>query len=191
MPPCTELTARPPTNDDRARECGIAERWSAARNELAIEEVRNGALLGGPLFRRTFGAPPPTVPRHFVAFYRPRGGDVRVGAYIHYMAFRDIAWLCGGLCVDRDFYRLAAADVGECVKRMGGLGEIMLRDTFARLGDRHAIFGYCGDAAQWQHDLNIGFTPAGPPRMLVRWTRPLAGAERAALIDDVRAIGAF
>jgi hypothetical protein len=126
-----------------------------------------------------------------VAFYRDASDALRVGAYIHYMAFGEVAWLCGGLCVDPDFYSNASGDVSACVKRMGGLGEIVLRDTFARLRDRCAIFGYCGDARQWQHDLNIGFAPAGPPRLLVRWTRPLPEAERAAMIADVLRIGPF
>ncbi len=189
MPVSVELPA--PTNVDEAGARGIAAQWAVVSRELAIEEVENGALIGGPLFQRTFGAPPPAVPRHFAALYRASGKELRVGAYIHYMAFRDAAWLCGGLCVDGDFYRMANDDLRECVKGMGGLGEIVLRDTFARLTDRSAIFGYCGDARQWQHDLNIGFTPAGPPRMLVRWMKPLSEAARAALIDDVRSIGPF
>jgi hypothetical protein len=180
-----------PTNDDEARSRGVADAWARAQAELAIEEARNGAMLGGPLFRRTFGVSPPTVPRHFVALYRAGTSDLRVGAYIHYMAFRDFGWLCGGLCVDGGFYGSASPELGECVKAMGGLGEIVLRDTFSRLTDRHAIFGYCGDARQWQHDLNIGFVPAGPPRMLVRWTRPASEAERETMIEAVRAIGPF
>jgi hypothetical protein len=180
-----------PTNDAEAHARGVADAWEAAKGKLTVEEVRNGAMVGGALFRATFGAPPPVVPRHFVAFYRTREDEFRVGAYIHYMAFHDVAWLCGGLCVDRRFYADAPQPLGACVKRMGGLGEIVLRDTFARLADRSAIFGYCGDAVQWQHDLNIGFEPAGPPRLLVRWTKPLADSERDALIERVRAIGPF
>jgi hypothetical protein len=180
-----------PTNDGEARARGAADAWEAAKAALAVEEVQNGAMLGGPLFRATFGAPPPAVPRHFVALYRTREEQLRVGAYIHYMAFRDSAWLCGGLCVDRRFYLEAPDSLGACVKRMGGLGEIVLRDTFERLTDRSAIFGYCGDARQWQHDLNIGFEPAGPPLLLVRWTKALADSERDALIERVRAIGPF
>jgi len=180
-----------PTNEDAARALGLVDAWADTQPRLAIEEVRNGALVGGPLFQRTFGVPPPTVPRHFVALYRASEGNLHTGAYIHYLAFRDVAWLCGGLCVDTAFYRTVPADVCACVKRMGGLGEVVLRDTFARLTDRRAIFGYCGDARQWQHDLNIGFAPAGPPKLLVRWTSVLASSEREALIEDVRAIGAF
>ena len=190
MQPFTD-PAPPPTNDDEARARDMIDAWTNVKTQLVVEEVRNGGMLGGPLFRKTFGAPPPIVPRHFVALYRTRESDLRIGAYIHYMAFRDVAWLCGGLCVEPAFYATAPDEVGACVKRMGGLGEIVLRDTFARLTDRCAIFGYCGDARQWQHDLNIGFVPAGPPRMLVRWTKAIADADREALIEEVRAMGPF
>ena len=76
-------------------------------------------------------------------------------------------------------------------KRAGGIGEIILRDTFARLTDRLAIFGYCGDPRQWQHDLNVGFVPAGPPRMLVHWNHEVPAVEQARLIERVAALGPF
>ena len=57
--------------------------------------------------------------------------------------------------------------------------------------DRLAIFGYCGDTRQWQHDLNVGFVPAGPPRMLVHWNHEVPAVEQARLIERVAALGPF
>jgi hypothetical protein len=158
---------------------------------LTIEEVDDATALAGDLFRRTFAHPIPDFPRHFVAFARTAGGASFVAGYIHYSAWESAGWLCGGLCVDADSYaRAAPAEAAEW-KRAGGIGEIILRDTFARLTDRLAIFGYCGDARQWQHDLNVGFVPAGPPRMLVHWNEAVPPAEQARLVARVAALGPF
>jgi hypothetical protein len=158
---------------------------------LLLLEVDDATALAGDLFRAAFGHPVPDFPRHFVALTRAPDAALRVAAYLHYTAWEDLAWLCGGLCVDRDAYR--RADPGEAAewKQAGGIGEMMLRHTFARLGDRAAILGYCGDARQWQHDLNAGFEPAGPAHLLVRWTRPLPAPERERIIARAAALGPF
>ena len=158
---------------------------------LAIEEVEDAAGLAGDLFRRTFAHPIPDFPRHFVALHRDAVGGADVVGYIHYTAWEKAGWLCGGLCVDPASYARAAPEDAAAWKRAGGIGEIILRDTFARLTDRAAIFGYCGDARQWQHDLNVGFVPAGPPKLLVRWNRELPPDERARLIARAAALGPF
>ena len=68
---------------------------------------------------------------------------------------------------------------------------MLLRDTFARLTDRAAIFSTCGDPKQWQHDLNAGFAPAGPPHLLVRWITRGPSAERQRLIARIAALPPF
>ena len=158
---------------------------------LAIEEVEDATGPAGELFQRTFAHPIPDFPRHFVAFHHERTAHPRVAGYIHYTAWETIGWLCGGLCVDPAAYTRAAPEIAAAWKHAGGIGEIILRDTFARLTDRAAIFGYCGDPRQWQHDLNVGFVPAGPPRLLVRWNRELPEDERARLIAHAAALGPF
>jgi hypothetical protein len=158
---------------------------------LIITEVDRATELAGHLFATTFGHPIPESPRHFVAFHRTADAALRVAAYVHYTAWEEHGWLCGGLCVDHAAYANADADEAEVWKRAGGVGEIILRDTLARLRDRPVIFGYCGDGRQWQHDLNVGFTPAGPARLLVIWNRPLPEAERERLIARAAALGAF
>jgi len=158
---------------------------------LAVVEVDAAEVFAAELFRAAFGHPIPGFPRHFVALFRDAGGALAVAAYIHYTAFEDDAWLCGGLCVDGTAYaRARPADAAEW-KRAGGIGEIVLRDTFARLTDRAAIFGYCGDPRQWQHDLNAGFVPAGPPQLLVRWNRALPADAQARMIGRAAALGPF
>ncbi|HEV2040974.1 MAG TPA: hypothetical protein VGT81_13185, partial [Casimicrobiaceae bacterium] len=116
---------------------------------LIIVEVDDAEALAGELFFRTFGHPIPKFPRHFVALQRIDGGALRVACYIHYTAWGNEAWLCGGLCIDRQAYSHAEPADAVGWKRAGGIGEILLRDTLSRLTDR-TVFGYCGDARQWQ-----------------------------------------
>jgi len=158
---------------------------------IRIEEVDDAENLAGELFRRSFGHPIPTFPRHFVAFGRDARGGSQVAGYVHYTTFDTTAWLCGGLCADRDAYARATPDDAAQWKRAGGIGEIILRSTFPLLVDRPAVFSTCGDPKQWQHDLNAGFEPAGPPNLLVHWTRPLPDAERRRLIEQVAALPPF
>ena len=158
---------------------------------LSILEVDNAAPLAGRLFRATFGHPIPDFPRHFVAIHRAADGAEHVVGYIHYTAWEAEGWLCGGLCVDRHAYARAGGTEAAEWKRDGGIGEIILRHTFAQLTDRAAIFGYCGDARQWKHDLNVGFVPAGPAHLLVKWNRPLPESVRAAMVARAAALGAF
>jgi hypothetical protein len=157
---------------------------------LIIAEIDAAAELAGVLFQATFGHAIPDFPRHFVAFHS-RSEALHVVSYIHYTAWEDHSWLCGGLCVDRDAYRRADPTEAEEWKRAGGLGEILLRNTLGRLTDRVAIFGHCGDDRQWQHDLNVGFVPAADPNLLVIWNRPLDQAQRTRLIEKALALGAF
>jgi hypothetical protein len=158
---------------------------------LTIIEVDNATPLAGGLFWQTFGHAIPEFPRHFVAFYHAPETPPRVVAYIHYTPWEHLGWLCGGLCVDPNAYASAGAEEALTWKRAGGIGEILLRDTLARLVDRPAIFGYCGSALQWQHDLNVGFMPAGPKHLLVIWNRQVPPAEQEQMIQRIVALGPF
>ena len=158
---------------------------------LEVVEVDAAEVFAADLFRAAFGHPIPDFPRHFVALYRDAAGALAVAAYVHYTAWDDDAWLSGGLCVDRAAYTRAKPADAAAWKRAGGIGEIVLRDTFARLTDRAAIFGHCGDPRQWQHDLNAGFVPAGPPQLLVRWNRALPADAQARMIARAAALGPF
>ena len=71
-----------------------------------------------------------------------------------------------------------------------GRAYALLRETLSRLTDR-TVFGYCGDARQWQHDLNVGFVPAGPPHLLVIWNSVLSQPDKERLIAQAAALGAF
>jgi hypothetical protein len=157
---------------------------------LIVTEV-DAAELAGELFAATFKHPIPDFPRHFVALYRDLDAAMKVAGYIHYTAWEESVWLCGGLCIDPDAYSWTSEVEAAEWKRAGGLGEILLRATFKRLTDRFAIFGHCGDDKQLRHDLNVGFVPAGPPFLLVKWNRALSEQDQARLVARVAALGQF
>src|SRR5204863_9374063 len=99
---------------------------------LKIEEVDDAAPVAGELFHRSFGHPIPDFPRHFVARGRNAAGGTDVVGYVHYTAWETSSWLCGGVCADRDAYARADPADAAAWKRAGGIGEILLRNTFAR-----------------------------------------------------------
>lgn len=158
---------------------------------LPIVEVDDPTFFASDLFRAAFDHPLPDFPRHFVAFYRDRESRLRVAAYIHHTPWKDDAYLAGGLCVDHDAYRRARPEDADEWKRVGGIGEIVLRDSFARLTDRAVVFGHCGNPKQWPHSLNAGFEAAGPQHLLVRWNRQLPAAERERFVARAVALGPF
>ena len=158
---------------------------------LSIVEVDDAAGVAGRLFQKTFGHAIPDFPRHFVALH-DQGDTLRAVAYVHYSAWDDHAWLCGGVCADREAYQRAEPEEAAEWKRAGGLGEIIMRTTLAKLNDRPAIFAHCGEPRQWQHDLNVGFIPAAPPTtLLVIWKHSLAEREQQNMIDRALALGPF
>ena len=160
---------------------------------LIIAEVDPARELAGELFTSIFRHPVPDFPRHFVAFAQSADATLRVVAYIHFTAWEEHSWLSGGLCVDHSVYSRADPGEADAWKRAGGVGEIVLRETFARLTDRPVIFGYCGNPRQWEHCLKVGYVPAGPPHLLAVWNRnrALPPAERQRLIAAAAALGPF
>jgi hypothetical protein len=158
---------------------------------LIITEVDDATALAGDLFRSSFGQAIPREPRHFITFHRAPDATLSVIAYIHYTAWEEHSWLSGGLCVDPAVYARVDPREAAVWKREGALGEIVLRDTLARLNDRAVIFGYCGHPRQWEHCLKVGYVPCGPPHLLAVWNQDLPVAEKTRLIAKAAALGAF
>ncbi len=153
------------------------------------------ARLAAPLFRKNFGHPVPPMPRHYVMFYRPpaaaQGSDSAqplVVGYTHQLAFENV-YLAGGMCVDRRRNGFPRWLFDE-VEREGGLATIIMKESFATLGDCPAVFGTSA----------TGVRAFRPSRGIRRHGQaasdgPLAPAAAAraqdALIDRVERIGRF
>lgn len=91
---------------------------------------------------------------------------------------------------DRAYRRLPAAH-RAAIKSAGGIAEIMLRETFARLRDAPAIWGYVGDKLAEVVDLRGGFVHTGVKHVMVVWNRDMDADEKASRLAKVVALGPF
>jgi hypothetical protein len=157
---------------------------------LRVEETTTAEFFAGDLFRRRFGGAPPDYPRHFVAFYRAGRSVYWPIGYVHYTAFED-SFLCGGMVMDDRLYRRVPGAHRQLIKQVGGVAERLLRETFARLADAPAIWGYVGDRQAEAVDVRVGFRHTRHPHVMVVWKRELPDSEKEARLDRVVALGPF
>ena len=162
----------------------------AELESLALVEVDDAAPLAGALFRRHFNAAIPAFPRHFVLVDRARGARVPAIGYVHQTRFDD-AYLAGGLVVSALDFRRLDARTADAVRRVGGLGEFVMRASCAALEDVDAVFAYMGDAKSIRVNLRVGFVATAHRYLHVLWKRDGDPARRRALIDRVAALGPF
>jgi hypothetical protein len=160
------------------------------RDIVRVEETQDAEFFAGDLFRRRFRQTPPAMPRHFVTFYREGRTRYLPLGYVHYTKFED-SYLCGGLVIDERLYRRLPSAHRRLIRRAGGVAEIMLRETFARLAPAPAIFGYVGDKQAEAVDLRVGFCRTDHRYVMVAWQRKLPDDEKAARLARVIAVGPF
>jgi peptidoglycan/xylan/chitin deacetylase (PgdA/CDA1 family) len=163
------------------------------RQRLRCYEVNDARALAGALFRKSFGQPVPDYPRHFVLVHSPYAGETRkpeVVAYVHHSPFENV-FLAGGMCADPAAYRTFPKPLFDSVKRDGGLATIVMRESFALLGEAPAVFGHVGEPRARQADLRAGFVDTGRTHLMAVWRKPLADGEKEQLLDKVEALGPF
>jgi hypothetical protein len=157
---------------------------------LQVEEITDAEFYAGDLFRRRFGGDPPDYPRHYVAFYRAGRGVYQSAGYVHYSPFED-SFLCGGLVIDDRVYRRMQPEHRNLIKADGGIAEYMLRQSFARLSQAPAIWGYVGNKQAEAVDLRAGFVHTTHQYIMVVWNRAMSDDEKQARLDRVIQIGPF
>lgn len=157
---------------------------------IRVEETSDAEFYAGDLFRRRFGGDPPNYPRHYVAFYRQGRTRYLPVGYIHYTTFED-SYLCGGMVIDDRLYRRIASQHRKLIKEAGGIAELMLRETFAKLRLAPAIWAYVGDKQSEEVVIRAGFRHTRHPHVMVVWNRDLPDAERDARLERVIALGPF
>jgi hypothetical protein len=157
---------------------------------VQVEEVASAEFYAGDLFRRRFGGDPPDYPRHFVAFYRASRGIYQSAGYLHYSPFED-SYLCGGLVIDERIYRQMPGEHRKLIKTYGGIAEYLLRQTFPRLSDAPAIWGYVGNKQAEAVDLRVGFVHTAHKHIMVVWNREISDEEKQARLEKIMKIGPF
>ena len=69
---------------------------------------------------------------------------------------------------------------------------MILRYAFNQLdGGCDAYFGHCGDKRARVVALSAGFVPLDSPVHIARWNKPLSDADKAAMTEEIFAIGLF
>lgn len=157
---------------------------------VRVEETHDAEFYAGDLFRRRFGGDPPDYPKHYIAFYRAGRTTYMPVGYIHYTVFED-SYLCGGMVIDDRLYRRIPAPHRKLIKEAGGIAEIMLRETFARLAHAPAIWSYVGDKQSEKVTVRAGFRHTQHPHVMVVWNRELPEAEKTERLERVIALGPF
>ena len=166
--------------------------FPAPLNEfLSVTVLDDAEPFFGALFRRKFGDPIPTFPRHVGGFYHATEGQFMPLSYLHFTPFGDIM-LVGGLCTDGRVFERMSAMQREQIRAAGGVMVHALRHAFVRLaGECDAYFGYCGDPRAWEVDMQAGFEPTEHEKLIVRWHKPLDPVRRRSLVAKAHAVGPF
>ena len=111
------------------------------------------ARAAAPLFRKSFGHPVPPMPRHYVMLYRPpqrgtRSAQPLVIGYAHQLAFENVSISRVACASTRRRTGCFALAVRRGEKREGGFATIIMKDSFATLGDCPAAFGTSATGAR-------------------------------------------
>jgi hypothetical protein len=169
--------------------------------EQSLFAVRfdNAEFFARDLFEASFGAPFPVPPpdnattrawHQYVAFYRWSATSYEPVGFCNWIRRGD-AYLEGGMCVRRGFYRrLPPGHFAQC-KARGGVAQIMMEAAARELDDAAAWFGYCGDKQAYRVDSRVGYEPTRHPFLIVKWFRELDPRARDALVEEIAAIGPF
>jgi hypothetical protein len=171
---------------------------------VCIVGMPNAACFAADLFREAFRSPfpvprrdsglaiptPPEIWRQYVAFHKWSAVHFEPVAFVNFLRYGD-AYLSGGLCARRNYYRrLSPAHWRACLER-GGVVQMLLEQAAGELVDAAALFGYCGDAKSWRVSERVGFRRTRYRYVIVKWLRDVPEPERRALEDRVAAVGPF
>jgi len=158
-----------------------------------VAEVDSADRLVGDLFRRRFNTSSfPDYPHHYVAFAVLPDKSLLTLGYVHY-TFWEGAALCGGLVIDERNFRRLPSCFRHSLKRAGGIAELLLRNTFARLPDSiAAIWGHVGDKQSERVCLRVGFQRTNTEYVMVVWRASvLTESDKREWVRRVSELGAF
>ncbi|QJR09466.1 hypothetical protein DSM104443_00510 [Usitatibacter rugosus] len=153
---------------------------------IGFEEVAAPDAQAASLFFRSFNAPAPDIPRHFVA----RLPDRAVCGYVHLTPIEPEVFLVGGLCVDKDAYRRMSAENRQEVAGHGSLSRWLLEQSIHIAGSKRAVFAYTGNVMSRRDCEALGFVAAAGPYLLVQWHAQPEG-QRRELIEKIAGLGPF
>jgi hypothetical protein len=173
-------------------------------DSLHVVRQRNAKFFAEDLFRESFASDFPVPPEasdqsssarggdwhQYVAFYKWSETNVEPVGFCNWIRHGD-AYLEGGMCVRRNFYRRLPRPHWEECKLRGGIAQIMMETAAGELNDCAAWFGYCGDRKAFIVDTRFGYRPTDHRYVIVKWFRDLPAERKRELIDQVAALGPF
>ena len=171
---------------------------------LHVAKFRNARYFAADLFYESFAQPfpvpresaglsiltPPENWRQQVAFYQWSETHVEPVGFCNWIRYAD-CYLCGGLCVRKDFYRRLPREHWVVCRERGGVAQIMLETAFRELTDCVAWFGYCGDKKAYAACLRAGYQPTRRQYIIVKWNSDLSETQKGDLEDRIAAVGVF
>jgi hypothetical protein len=146
-----------------------------------------------PVPRESAGLSIPTPPanwRQQVAFYKWSETHLEAVGFCNWIRFAD-CYLCGGMCVRKNFYRRLPREHWITCRERGGIAQVMLETAFRELTDCVAWFGYCGDKKAYLVDIRAGYQPTRRPYVIVKWNADITETRKNELEDRIAAIGPF
>ena len=146
-----------------------------------------------PVPREDAGLSIPTPPENWrqeVAFYKWSETHLEAVGFCNWIRYAD-CYLCGGLCVRRNFYHRLPRQHWLACRDRGGMAQIILETAFRDLTDCTAWFGYCGDKKAYAACLRAGYLPTRHQYVIVKWNAGIPDASQRALEDRIAHIGAF
>ncbi|MCB1581794.1 MAG: hypothetical protein R3E90_07520 [Marinicella sp.] len=157
---------------------------------INLIEVANAEPLAGDLFTKSFNAPIPDFPKHFVLVTQDQSDKQLILGYVHFTKHQNM-YLGGGMCVNTRALRQLPKPLRNQLNRQGGVAYTMLSQAVHELHDCAAVFGYVGHKGAYKIDLAVGFKPTVYRHLIVYWKQSLSESEQQQIINEAHKLGPF
>jgi len=173
-------------------------------DSLHVVGLWNAKFFAEDLFRESFASDFPVPPEvsslstsargadwyQYVAFYKWSEASIEPVGFCNWIRHGD-AYLEGGMCVRKNFYRRLSRPHWQECKLRGGIPQIMMDTAAEKLNDCAAWFGHCGDKKALSVVTRFGYHLTDRPHVIVKWFRDMPTERKQELIDQVAALGPF
>jgi hypothetical protein len=163
---------------------------SSENIRINLIEVAEASALAGNLFKKSFNAPIPDFPKHFILMASSDIGKNLTLGYVHFTKHLDM-YLGGGMCVNTHALRLLPKPMRSQLTQQGGVAFTMLSESVKILTDCAAVFGYVGHKGAYKIDLAVGFEQTQHQHLIVYWKKQLPEPQQQAIIQQAFEFGPF
>lgn len=157
---------------------------------INLVEVAEASALAGPLFKKSFNAPVPNFPKHFILMASTDTGKNLTLGYVHFTKHQNM-YLGGGMCVNTQALRLLPKPLRGTLNQQGGVAYTMLSEAVKQLNDCDAVFGYVGHKGAYRIDLAVGFEQTEYQHLIVYWKKQLTTEQQQQIVQVAYNVGPF